>query len=390
MRHRGNERFFSTSWQRALLCVLALVLLSCAARGRGPGTENIEGDLAGECSDGADNDLDGLYDCMDPDCEPSTDCSGGDDDDSQGDDDDSQGDDDTSGGESDCSNGIDDDSDGLTDCDDSDCAQDDACSGSGDDDDTTAQEFDCANSIDDDGDGLIDCSDPDCVQDPACNGSGDDDDTTAQEFNCANNVDDDGDGWTDCDDTDCFQDPACVGDDDDSSPGWEGNCGDGVDEDNDGFTDCADSDCAADPLCSGPVGDGVSCYPASTLACPAAGTTLEVFGDTVTGGTSNIDLYSCSTWNSQGPEVSYEFSSATEMDVELYLVSFGAHGQRIFLIEDHGNGCHEADCIDDGSSLSFRAAAGSTYYIVVESINGWCLPPSSSCSYRLDLECSPP
>ena len=33
-----------------------------------------EGDEAGECSDGADNDLDGLYDCDDPDCEPAPDC----------------------------------------------------------------------------------------------------------------------------------------------------------------------------------------------------------------------------------------------------------------------------------------------------------------------------
>ena len=33
-----------------------------------------EGDEAGECADGADNDRDGLFDCNDPDCEGSSDC----------------------------------------------------------------------------------------------------------------------------------------------------------------------------------------------------------------------------------------------------------------------------------------------------------------------------
>jgi len=377
------------AWKRAVLLALALVLVSCAARGRGGDSGNIEGDLAGECSDGADNDQDGLYDCLDPDCAQSTDCSGGgDDDDSQGDDD-SHGDDDTAGGESNCSDGIDNDSDGLTDCDDPDCAQDDACGGSGDDDDTAAQEYDCSNDIDDDSDGLTDCSDPDCAQDDACNGSGDDDDTAGLEKNCANGQDDDSDGLADCSDPDCAQDPACTGgDDDDSSPGWEGNCGDGQDEDLDGLTDCDDPDCSTDQLCTG---DGVSCYPTRALTCPATNTTLDTFGDTVTGGTSNINLYSCSTMNSQGPEVTYEFSSSTEVDVELYLVSLGnSSWHTTFLIEDHGNGCSEADCIDSGDYIEFTATPGTTYYFVVDSINGHCLPPSSSCSFRLELECFAP
>ena len=32
-------------------------------------TTRWEGKYAGECEDGADNDGDGLYDCLDPDCE---------------------------------------------------------------------------------------------------------------------------------------------------------------------------------------------------------------------------------------------------------------------------------------------------------------------------------
>jgi len=48
---------------------------------------NFEGDQPGECSDGADNDQDGFFDCDDPDCFGAPDC-GGDDDASPGDDDD--------------------------------------------------------------------------------------------------------------------------------------------------------------------------------------------------------------------------------------------------------------------------------------------------------------
>ena len=38
------------------------------------GCQPFEGDDVGECSDRADNDADGLYDCNDPDCAGSPDC----------------------------------------------------------------------------------------------------------------------------------------------------------------------------------------------------------------------------------------------------------------------------------------------------------------------------
>jgi len=59
--------------------------------------------------------------------------------------------------EQECSDGIDNDADGLIDCDDPDCADDPACVG----------EI-CDDGLDNDGDTLIDCDDPDCAGDPAC------------------------------------------------------------------------------------------------------------------------------------------------------------------------------------------------------------------------------
>lgn len=76
--------------RRLLLSLLALSLLlviGCDAE--------VEGDAAGECDDGVDNDQDGTLDCDDEGCVIASACVG-DDDDSAGDDDDSAGDDDDS------------------------------------------------------------------------------------------------------------------------------------------------------------------------------------------------------------------------------------------------------------------------------------------------------
>ena len=90
------------------------------------------------CSNGTDDDGDGLTDCDDPDCAGDPNCQST---------------------PENCSNGSDDDGDGLTDCDDPDCASDPACQ---------ATPENCSNGSDDDGDGLTDCEDPDCFADPSC------------------------------------------------------------------------------------------------------------------------------------------------------------------------------------------------------------------------------
>ncbi len=117
------------------------------------------------CSDGIDNDNDGLVDCQDGDCNAFTQCA-------------------IEGANNNCSDGIDNDGDGKIDCADNDPGD---C-------DCTQPEI-CNNYIDDDGDGLIDCKDGDCENFVGC------------ERECNNGVDDDGDGFFDYYDGDCLEDP---------------------------------------------------------------------------------------------------------------------------------------------------------------------------------------
>ena len=78
-----------------------------------------------------------------------------------------------------CDNGMDDDGDGLVDCEDSEC-------------DCTPVEI-CNNGIDDDGDGKTDCQDEDC--------------SNFCETDCNNGIDDDEDGFIDYYDGDCLATP---------------------------------------------------------------------------------------------------------------------------------------------------------------------------------------
>ncbi len=86
---------------RVLLSLFFLLLGSCTKT-------HLEGHAPGDCSDGADNDADGFYDCDDSSCAGSPDC--------LGDDDDSGGDDDSSGGVGDDDASGDDDSTPTQEC----------------------------------------------------------------------------------------------------------------------------------------------------------------------------------------------------------------------------------------------------------------------------------
>ncbi|MFH2010503.1 MAG: hypothetical protein ABI333_28140 [bacterium] len=125
------------------------------------------------CQDGVDNDLDGLTDCADPECQGFGFCV-----------------------ESDCTNGLDDDNDGFADCLDTDCQPTIDCR------ENTAVA--CQDNIDNDGDGLTDCDDPDCDSVPICH----QENTPAA---CDDGIDNDNDGDTDCDDSECASMAVCGG-----------------------------------------------------------------------------------------------------------------------------------------------------------------------------------
>lgn len=188
------------------------------------------------CSDGIDNDGDGLVDCKDPDCKAVTIC--------------------WENTLLACNDLYDNDQDGLIDCYDSDCWQFSICFEKG------AQ---CSDGKDNDGDGLIDCADPSCSSSSNCfenspitcsDGKDNDGDglIDCQEASCrrfivcaeysaaacSDGIDNDFDGLVDCADMNCMMLFPTMCSSSENSPSL---CSDGIDNDNDGLVDCADSDC---------------------------------------------------------------------------------------------------------------------------------------------------
>ncbi|MCB9521848.1 MAG: hypothetical protein H6702_00530 [Myxococcales bacterium] len=199
------------------------------------------------CSDGFDNDGDGLVDGADPGCEGPEDgdeldppaCANGVDDDADGfidfpedpgcgstfDDDEFN-----EPVAPQCNDGVDNDRDGLVDEADPGCAS--VADPRETDPDTPPQ---CFNRIDDDGDGIIDFP-----LEPGCSTAGDDDEADPpQPPACANGADDDGDGSVDYP-----EDPGCagVGDRDETDKAVTPRCSDGIDNDRDGKTDFPEDD----------------------------------------------------------------------------------------------------------------------------------------------------
>ncbi len=168
------------------------------------------------CTDAADNNCNGVADCVDPACAnaPVCGCTP------------------APGGE-DCTNAKDDDCDTIVDCFDADCAGTPACG-------CAANEMGkCTNGFDDDCDNQIDCDDSSCFSDPACQ-------CQAQGETCNDNKDNDCDLLVDCADPSCFGIFPCAC----QPPGVPEQCGDDQDNDCDLLVDCADPECFVSPLCA--------------------------------------------------------------------------------------------------------------------------------------------
>jgi len=143
-----------------------------------------------------------------------------------------------------------------------------------------------------------------------------------------------------------------------------------------------------------------------TVACReeacTAGSAIQcgdsVAGDT-TGGTNTVSAYQGLGWHLLGPEDVYSFTVANndaEVAVLLEIDSAGTPPDlALLIIEDDGNGAclptqaiYVSDLIQEQGSVppesaSFSAAAGSTYYIVVDGAQA-----SDAGSYTLSVDCA--
>jgi hypothetical protein len=203
-----------------------------------PGCADAAGIENPQCNDGFDQDLDGLVDFpADPGCSSASDF--------------------TEGGPQ-CSDGIDNDADGKIDF-----PADTGCFSVND--PTEAPNAACSDGTDNDGDGLTDFpADPGCasatsgLENPQCNNGGDDDgdgqidladfgcsnasDNSEASLQCSDGLDNDGDGKIDFP-----ADPGCTAPNDNTELGTT-QCTDGIDNDGDGLIDFpAETGCALDP-----------------------------------------------------------------------------------------------------------------------------------------------
>ena len=166
-------------------CVLPTALTSCNPETPVPNflvsecLDCSDAEQLARCSDGLDNDEDGLTDCADPACVAAYIC--------------------TAVGPEDnkewCEDGFDNDGNGYTDCGDFSCRDTFACKTEVKEDSETT-DAQCSDGLDNDWNGYFDCNDFSCGGAKGCEGS---------DANCADGLDNDGNGYTDCGDFSCSQ-----------------------------------------------------------------------------------------------------------------------------------------------------------------------------------------
>jgi hypothetical protein len=142
----------------------------------------------------------------------------------------------------------------------------------------------------------------------------------------------------------------------------EVHCGDSWDNDCDGLVNCADLDCAGDAFCTA----GGLCQPATDIAC-----------NTTTNGSNllraaRIDNYACSRRPESGREVVYRLAPGTTSvtvtlsgmtaDLDLIVVGGTASGG----CDPHGACVGASATTSPTEQVSFTAAAGGSYYVVID------------------------
>jgi hypothetical protein len=140
-------------------------------------------------------------------------------------------------------------------------------------------------------------------------------------------------------------------------------CDDGKDNDCDGIYDCGDANCANAAECQA----GGACPNAITITCGST-----AIGDTTTG-TNRNSRYACDPFVEHGKELVYAVTvpsagsvTATVMsqhDHDLVVLAEGPGGT----CEPRNPGCVGASSTTNGTeTVTFTAAAGATYYLVVD------------------------
>lgn len=305
----------------AALSLAGVALGSCSGTSAGPA-----------CTDGIDNDGDGLIDSEDPGCDFN------------------DGDAETPEPTA-CNDQIDNDNDGMIDAEDWGCQ----IAGS-----TTEAEplVACNDGLDNDGDLLADYP-----QDPGCESPIDADEGNPPE--CNDGEDNDEDGIVDWPD-----EPGCTDaeDDDETDPSPAPACGDGLDNDGDGSTDYPQ-----DPGCD--AASDVSELDDCVAGLPVVGHT----GGTLTGNTDGLDARlaapdGCELTgaSSIAPEAVYGFILDR---TDLALLTFDTQGSALdtvlyVRVDDCAASGPLSACSDDAvgtaSAVSFAAPAPGVYYAVVD------------------------
>ncbi|MDQ7814952.1 MAG: hypothetical protein RDU25_04080 [Patescibacteria group bacterium] len=150
--------------------------------------------------------------------------------------------------ESNCSDGVDNDLNGVADCADAACNASAACNEIPGNTDAWGQPL-CMDGIDDNGNGTLDCTEPACQSASQCQETPTNTDYYGNDL-CADGIDDDGDGTIDCVDLSCDGYASCtlIGEAA-CGAGAEACCTDGVDNDGLMGLDCADPNCGVAPSC---------------------------------------------------------------------------------------------------------------------------------------------
>lgn len=135
-----------------------------------------------------------------------------------------------------CSDGLDNDQDGLVDCDDFNCDQVGCCMVMG---DESSDKY-CDDGCDNDGDGYTDCKDHSCSKGASVTvcktPTKQPEDTVAA---CSDGLDNDWNGYFDCEDFSCSQSAQVT-----FCEGNDVTCSDKIDNDGNGYVDCGDFSCS--------------------------------------------------------------------------------------------------------------------------------------------------